>query len=168
MKQIRSSSPEIIVVGFADASRSSFALRWAIRRAHTTGATLRVVHASAFPLTAHDGPAASGAQQLGNPSWAALHSTVAAFSPPADVHTVADQGSPMNVLLRWSQDASLVVLGKSAERASRRSLKRRLQARLDIPVVDITDADLDLRPNPVAGPSEQRPSGINQAGKVNS
>ena len=103
-------STPTIVVGFRNAARSSGALRWSIERSRVNGAAIRVVHASAFPLTAHDGPSASVAQQLGNPSWATLHSTVAAFTPPSDVHTVADQGSPIDVLRRWSKDASVVVL----------------------------------------------------------
>lgn len=148
MEQSPRTSSEVIVVGFADAARSASALRWAIDRSRATGSLLRVVHASSFPLTTHNAPSASVAQQLGNPSWAALHSTVAAFNPPAELHTVADQGTPLRVLLRWSQDASLVVLGEPTARPWRRSTRHRLQTRLDIPVVEITDRSFALRRDP--------------------
>ena len=154
-----------IVVAFKDAARSSAALRWSIERNRISGASLRVVQASAFPLTAHDGPSASVAQQLGNPGWATLHSAVAGFDPPADVHTVADQGSPHAVLEKWTDDATVVVLGRSRTKGWRRSLADRLRRSLDVPVLEIDESDLGVID---LGPERDRTVPMNDEGRISS
>ncbi len=157
--------PPLIVVGFKDAARSSAALRWSIERSRMNGASIRVVHASAFPITAHDGPSAAVAQRLSNPSWATLHSTVAAFDPPHDVHTVADQGRSIDVIRRWSKDATVVVLGRARKAGWRRSLADRVRGSLDVPVLEIDETDLGVID---LAPARARRAPSNDEGRISS
>jgi nucleotide-binding universal stress UspA family protein len=106
-----------IVVGVDDSDGARAALAWAAQQAKVTGAQLRVVHSFELNLAWIDG------NNPEIPTWVTrarhvaeelLHQLVAECGgslDPAQVTTVAIEGSPEMVLLDEAKRADLVVVG---------------------------------------------------------
>ena len=107
-----------IVVGVDGSAASKEALRWALDEARLRGASVRVVHAWAFPtLMAGPGlvpPVVLDVDTHQHEAAEVANSTVsevAGSNPGLDIAVVAVQGSPAHALVEAAADADLLVVG---------------------------------------------------------
>lgn len=103
-----------IVVGVDGSEPSKLALRWAVRQAELTGATVDAVHAWQMPVTFGMAPVFVSADELAKAGEQMLVDTVSEVvgaHPPVTVRARVVQGHPASVLIRAAQDAELLVLG---------------------------------------------------------
>ena len=108
-----------IVVGLDDSSSARSALRWAADYARRTGLALRAVHVLSWPLGA-TAPGYDGKEAMRHPSFEEVDaiyraSITAVFDeldhPRPDWLIQFARGDAGAVLVRQSQDASLLVIG---------------------------------------------------------
>lgn len=131
---------DTVVVGFHSTTESIGALRWAIEKCRVEGRQLLVVHASSVPIGVDNGPSAAIAHQLGNPTWATVHTVVAGLDAPPSAITRVRSGDVVDLIRAEAENASLVVLGPRRRRIlRRRDTQRQLQSLLDCPVIRIDD-----------------------------
>ena len=132
-----------LVVGFCDSSNSLLALRWAIKVAERTGASLTVVHASSFPVRVCNGPTAAVAHSIGNPTWATVHAVVKGLGAPDSTTTIIEPGRPVEVLAKYARGADAIFLGPRRSVFGIRDLQRSLERRIDVPVLRIDEVLVD-------------------------
>lgn len=107
----------VVVVGVDGSEPSEDALRWAIRYARTTGATVRAVTVWHLPVSFGWGPVVMPEVDLEADARAALKATIEAVTDPADpgepveIQTEVLQGPPALMLLQAAGDADLLVVG---------------------------------------------------------
>jgi nucleotide-binding universal stress UspA family protein len=104
----------VVVVGVDGSEPSKDALRWAIRYARMTGATVRAVTVWHLPASFGWGPAVMPEMDLEADARAALKATVEAVTDttePVEIQTEVVQGPPALMLLRAADDADLLVVG---------------------------------------------------------
>ena len=103
-----------IVVGVDGSEPSKAALRWALRQADLTGATVEAVIAWEYPINAGSAPVIVDDAATGKFAATALQETVDDVTrpgPPAEVRTTVAQGNSARVLLNAAADADLLVIG---------------------------------------------------------
>src|SRR5262245_25743061 len=105
----------VVVVGVDGSEPSGDALRWAIRYARMTGATVRAVTVWHLPTSFGWGPvAAIPEMDLEGDARAALKATVEAVTDtmePVGIQTEVVEGPPALTLLRAADGADLLVVG---------------------------------------------------------
>ena len=105
----------VVVVGVDGSEPSEDALRWAIRYARMTGATVRAVTVWHLPVSFGWGPVpAIPEMDLEGDARAALKATVEAVTDttePVEIQTEVVEGPPALMLLRAAEDADLLVVG---------------------------------------------------------
>ncbi len=117
MSAEREGGTERIVVGVDGSLPSLAALRWAVRQAEITGATLDAVIAWQFPIAAGGlgWAPTSGIDDTDYSELAAktLAEAIAEVSPPSGltVHQVVAEGNAAQVLLDAARGADLLVVG---------------------------------------------------------
>jgi nucleotide-binding universal stress UspA family protein len=121
MSDQRDSGPGRIVVGVDGSASSQAALRWALRQAELTGATVEAVLAWHYPVMAVPfAPVAVLDDPYDFRTFAAttLTDAIAAATDPASavkVSSTVRQGIPAEVLLDAAQGADLLVLGSRGQ-----------------------------------------------------
>jgi nucleotide-binding universal stress UspA family protein len=106
-----------IVVGIDGSESSKHALRWAIRQAELTGASVEAINAWEIPLYVGVAPMIeTGADiealtKAGEQILAETLAEVAGEHPPAVIRTRVVQGHPAFALLQAAEGADLLVLG---------------------------------------------------------
>jgi nucleotide-binding universal stress UspA family protein len=104
----------VVVVGVDGSEPSEDALRWAIRYARMTGATVRAVTVWHLPASFGWGPAVMPEMDLEADAGAALKATVEAVTDPTEpvkIQTEVLEGPPALTLLQAADDADLLVVG---------------------------------------------------------
>lgn len=110
------SSPRI-VVGVDGSEPSKRALRWALRQAQLTGASVEAIHAWDVPLYAGVAPVidtvgeGEALVKAGEQILAESIAEVAGEQPAVPIRTRVLQGNPAAALLRAAKDAELLVVG---------------------------------------------------------
>lgn len=103
-----------IVAGIDGSESSKAALRWAIRQAKLTGATVDAVMAWRYPSTYGLAPMAGSEIDLEGDARQDLMeilNEVSALEPDVTVHPKVVEGQPSEVLVRAAKDADLLVVG---------------------------------------------------------
>jgi nucleotide-binding universal stress UspA family protein len=105
----------VVVVGVDGSEASKDALRWAIRYARMTGATVHAITVWHFPASFGWGPVpAVPGMDLEADARAALKETIEAVGDtgePVTIQTEVVEGPPALMLLRAAADADLLVVG---------------------------------------------------------
>jgi nucleotide-binding universal stress UspA family protein len=105
----------VVVVGVDGSEASKDALRWAIRYARMTGATVRAITVWHFPASFGWGPVpAVPEMDLEGDARAALKETIEAVADtgePVTIQTEVVEGPPALMLLRAAAHADLLVVG---------------------------------------------------------
>jgi nucleotide-binding universal stress UspA family protein len=105
----------LVVVGVDGSEPSKDALRWAIRYARATGATVRAMTVWHFPASFGWGPVTAIPEMDPEAdARAALKATVEAVTDaaePVKIQTEVVEGPPALMLLRAADDADLLVVG---------------------------------------------------------
>lgn len=122
--------PKLIVV-YRNAQDSLGPLRWAIRQSKRTGMQLIVVHSASIGISVHNGPSASIAHTLGNPTWATAHSVTKGLGAPADTQTIVESTPEHELIDRYWTTGSNVVVASSWHR-------RQVQRRSKYPINIVT------------------------------
>lgn len=110
-----------IVVGVKWSAASLGALRWAAAEARLRHTTLHVVHAwepavhAAFYAILSDPPASGEERHHAEENLTAIMRAAFGVEPPADITAEVAEGMAERVLAHRSRDASLLVLGASAD-----------------------------------------------------
>jgi len=103
-----------IVVGVDGSESSKAALRWAIRQADLTDATVDAVMAWRFPSAYGLAPMAGSETDFEGDARKALIdllNEVSALEPDVKVHPMVIEGHPAEVLVLAAKDADLLVVG---------------------------------------------------------
>jgi len=103
-----------IVVGVDGSESSKAALRWAIRQANLTGATVDAVMAWRFLSSYGLAPPAGSETDFEGDARKALIdllNEVSALEPEVKVNPMVIEGHPAEVLVRAAQDADLLAVG---------------------------------------------------------
>jgi nucleotide-binding universal stress UspA family protein len=129
------------VVGFESSKSSLGALRWAIQQARASDVPLLVLHATPVPVAVQNGPSAAVAHDLGNPTWATVHSVALGLDAPIRTSTVVEFGTADAIFERHLCESDVVVLGARSRRWSRRRcLGGKLENRCGVRVVRIGES----------------------------
>jgi nucleotide-binding universal stress UspA family protein len=106
-----------VVVGLDDSAASRAAHRWAAAYAHATGTQLCAVHVLDWPIGLSASAIKSGTrlsvpkQDVAEPYWRGMHSVFDDTNSPQGSTLLFAQGDVVDVLVRLSTDASLLVVG---------------------------------------------------------
>jgi nucleotide-binding universal stress UspA family protein len=103
-----------IVVGIDGSQASRLALRWAVRQAELTGATVDAIHTWDMPAFYGVVPVTVNPDELEKAAEEVVASTVldvVGAHPPVSVRSRVAQGNPAAVLIRAARDAELLVVG---------------------------------------------------------
>lgn len=117
--------PGYIVVGVDGSAASKHALKWAVRQAQRTGASLRAVTAWNVPSNYDLDPGLPESIDVGAEAQRALNEIVdevAGATPPVPIERVVVHGHAADVLLNQSKDAELLVVGSRGRGAFARAL----------------------------------------------
>jgi nucleotide-binding universal stress UspA family protein len=106
----------LIVAGVDGSQPSIEALRWAVRQAELTGASIDAVHAWQYPLTASGyGWAPAGVDETDYAGLAVkmLADAIAKVNPPAEVpvRQIVVEGNAAQAILETAKHADLLVVG---------------------------------------------------------
>jgi nucleotide-binding universal stress UspA family protein len=122
--------PQRVVVGLADTRTGARAVDYAVTHARRTGSQLQLVRASGI---------ASGGRAGAEKQLEVVRERIARHAPQLVVTTLASDRNPVDVLLKASREADLVVLGSrhTGDRWTARigSVPAALLARAECPVV---------------------------------
>jgi len=107
-------SRQRIVVGIDGSAPSKAALRWAIRQAKLTDATVHAVMAWRYPSAYGLGPIAGSEVDLeasARKELIEVLNEVSALDPDVPIHPTVTQGHAAEVLVRAAKEADLLVVG---------------------------------------------------------
>jgi len=137
---------DVIVVGVDGSTNSQDALRWAVRRAERTGATVRTVmswhYPSLFmvPIIGQPVPPAESMEEATAEALAAVVEPVAADTDVV-IEQVVRQGAPAATLLSECEPDAMLVLGRQPtdDRFLRGSVSRRVAGSATCPVAIVPE-----------------------------
>ncbi len=142
---------DVIVVGIDGSTNSQQALRWAVRRAQRTGATVRALMTWHYPslymvpLIGQPVPPAESMEEATAEALAAVVDPVAAATD-VTIEQVVRQGAPAAALLAECDAGALIVMGRQSDDDGllRGSVSRRVSGAAECPVAIVPEgADVD-------------------------